>query len=352
MGAGNKVMETLKTKIAGLAGKLWNFAVSPTVFVVLCIFWCIDLGAGSILAYQRDPKFWMKMDSVPFNVWMKRMAPAELPHSLWVYIFVVLTLLVALSLVLCTIGWFMSRRRRKRTMAEVLLHLGFFLVFAGFVVGSAYGERVQNIVAGAGQEVDVAELGVKLKLLKVSINRDGEGRDLETVSDLELLDGTGALLKSYPARLNHPLIHGATVVYPMGGEERTDRVNLEIEGAGGMELALGAAAALPGGREIMVKGVLERGQRYNRWSGPGAFVVVREPGGGQTGDYLGEHPMFRERRLGSLNVRWAGSKTGQYALLNVHRDPGVQLVIAGAVLLTIGTLWALFVYLARGDSNP
>lgn len=340
------------TKTARVMAKLWNLAVSPTVFVVLCIFWCIDLGVGSILAYQRDPKFWMKMDSVPFNMWLKKMAPAEFPHSLWVYIFVGLTLLMVLSLVLCTIGWFMQRRKRKRTMAEVLLHLGFFLVFAGFAVGSAYGERVQNIVAGAGAEVDVSELGVKLKLSGVRTNRDAEGNDLETISDIELLDSGGNVLKSHPARLNHPLIHGATVVYPMGGEERTDRVSFVVEGTGKIELAPGAAATISGGREIMVKGVLERGQRYNRWSGPGAFVIIREPGGGQVGDYIGEHPMFSQRRFGNLMVAWAGAVTGQYAVLNVHHDPGVQLVFAGAVLLTLGTLWALFVYLARGDTTP
>ena len=50
------------------AARVWNTLTSPVTFVVLCFLWCLDLGLGSIAAYYYDPKFWMKMDSYPFNV--------------------------------------------------------------------------------------------------------------------------------------------------------------------------------------------------------------------------------------------------------------------------------------------
>ena len=339
-------------KKSGPLARLWNFSVHPTVFVCLCMLWSLDLGIGSVLAYNRDPKFWVGMDSVPFNVWLSRMAPAELPLSVWVYILAYLTVLVALSLVLCTVGWFLQRKKRRRTMAEVLLHLGFMLVFTGFVVGSAYGERVQNVVVESGRTAEVESMGIKLKLGGVRINRDSSGQELETVSEIELQDLAGNTIEKGSARLNHPLVSGSTVVYPEGGEERTINVSLDVSGAGRVTLGPGADARLPDGRSLSIKGILETGQVADRWVGPGAFVVLMSPGGAeQAGDFIGSEGIFRAKRIGNLNVSWAGRASGQAAVFNIHRDPGIRMVLLGAVFLTLGTFWALAVYLLRGQEG-
>lgn len=335
-------------KSTAIASRLWALAVSPTVFVVLACLWCLDLGIGSIMAFRRDPQFWMKMDSVPFNIWLDRFAPGEMPHSLWVYILVVLTWLVMISLAACAVGWFVHRRARKRTMAEALLHFGFMLVFIGFLVGSGWGERSQGIVVAAGETADVPGLSLKLKLGSVEVRRDAEGNELETVSGVTVTDQSGSVLASGTARLNHPLIHGSTVVYPEGGQTVTAGGTVDVEGVGRVTVKAGDGSALPDGRVLRVRGILEEGQRYGRYIGPGAFITVGDASGKeQAGSFYGDLPLFREAPLGGLKVSWVAPVKSAVARFNVHRDPGVQFVLVGALLLTLGTFWALGAYLRR-----
>lgn len=341
-----------KPKKPGILAQLWNLAVSPVVFVVLACLWCLDLGIGSILAFKRDPQFWMKMDSVPFNVWLDKFAPSEMPHSLWVYILVVLTWLVMLSLAACAVGWFVHRRARKRTLAEALLHLGFGLVFIGFLVGGGWGDRVQGIALSPGESADLPSLGLKLTLDSVEIQRDEEKTALDTISNVTVTDGAGALLAKGSARLNHPLIHGTTVVYPEGGDTRTVGGEIEIEGVGRVQVKNNATARLPDGSVLRVRGSLEDGQRYSRYVGPGVFITIGdERGNERAGTFFGSHPMFQTGGLEALRVSFIRPVTATMARFNVHRDPGVQFVLLGAVLLTLGTFWALGVYLKRGDTR-
>jgi hypothetical protein len=37
-----------------------------------------------------------------------------------------------------------------------------------------------------------------------------------------------------------------------------------------------------------------------------------------------------------------------FAVYDVHRDPGVWLVMVGALLITLGTVWAFVLYLREG----
>ncbi len=66
------------TDSRGLAGKaltgLWRLAVSPVTFVILALLWCLDLGAGSLLAYRR-PDLFGSLDAYPFAVWLEQEAP-------------------------------------------------------------------------------------------------------------------------------------------------------------------------------------------------------------------------------------------------------------------------------------
>lgn len=332
-----------------MLSKIWNVLVSPVVFVVVCLFWCLDLGVGSIMAFRKDPDFWMKMDSVPLSYWLHQIGPKEMPGSAWVYILVALTWIMAFSLLLCSIGWFVSRKARRRTMAEALLHFGFMLVFAGFVIGSGWGARAQNIVVRKGDTVKVEEVGIALKLNGVKVVKDQTGRPLETVSELDLLDSGGGLIKSGSARINHPLIHGSTVVYPQGGEERLVGVRISLAGLESVAVSEGRPAPLPDGRELRVRGVLQEGQTYARWAGPGAFVTLASPGGPDlAGAFFGENPLFQEGRLGNMDAKFGGQVVEAVAGFNVHRDPGVQLVLIGALILTLGTFWAMGAYIRRG----
>lgn len=249
------------------ARALWRTAVNPVTFVMICLLWCLDLGLGSLLAYER-PDIFGSMDAYPFARWLREVGRRALPWSAWVYALAALTWAMTASLALCTANWFWKRRRNLKSLGEVLVHLGFLLVFAGFVIEAVAGTRVHGVVVGAGRDVEVAPLGLTLRLERVDLVTSPQGEVLDAVSTLSLLE-SGRLLAAGTSRLNHPLIAGATVVYPRGTEE------------------------------------------------------VRT-------------------RFGTVLV-------GRY---DVHHDPGVWLVLAGAALLFAGTVWAFGRYLATPRLAP
>jgi cytochrome c biogenesis factor len=245
---------------------VWRTAVHPVTFVVLCLLWCLDLGLGSLLAYER-PDIFGSMDAYPFALWLREVGRRALPWSAWVYLLAALTWAMTASLALCTVNWFWRRRSSLRALGEVLVHLGFLLVFGGFVVEATLGTRVHGLVIAEGGSAPVAALGLTLRLERIELVTSPTGEVLDSVSHLAV--GRGEAWVRGTTRLNHPLIDGATVVYPRGTQEMPSR---------------------------------------------------------------------RGRAL-----------VGRY---DVHRDPGVRFVLAGAVLLFAGTLWAFATYLAAPRLAP
>jgi hypothetical protein len=334
---------------------IWRVAISPVTFVVLTILWCLDLGAGSIAAYFNDPQFWIKMDSYPFNLWLEQVAPGTFPLSLWIYILVALSYLMIISLLLCTINWFLHRRKRLRGLGEFLVHLGFLLIFAGFVLGSALGTRSQVRIP-RGESVTVPGMGISLKLENLAVVRSPEGRPLDTISSVKIFrDGTE--VSTGKVRTNHPLIWGNTVVYPpedygagiVGGV-------LGASGAGAVRLVLGQAASLGNDRVLEIGGILQRGERRGNVLGPGLLVVIKDLGGRVMGSaYLSPAPGMNDSANIAGNRLTLGQLTeSTYGLFRVHRDPGIWLVITGSVILFLGTFWALAGYLGivPGAAKP
>jgi len=334
---------------------IWRVATSPVTFVVLTILWCVDLAAGSIAAYFNDPQFWIKMDSYPFNLWLEQVAPKTFPLSLWIYILVVLSYLMIISLLLCTVNWFLRRRKRLKGLGEFLVHLGFLMVFAGFVLGSALGTRSQVRVP-QGQTASVPGMGIDLKLESLSVVRSPEGRPLDTLSSVGLFRD-GIQIAAGKVRTNHPLIWEKTVVYPpedygagvVGGV-------LGASGAGAVRLISGQAVSLADGRFLEIGGILQRGERRGNVFGPGLLVVMKDKGGRSMGSaYLSPAPGMPDRAdIAGTRLTLGQLTESTYGLFRVHRDPGVWLVIYGSIILFLGTIWALAGYLGivPGAAKP
>ena len=251
-----------------ITGLIWRLSISPVCFVVIALLWCLDLGTGSIYAYLR-PDLFGSLDGYPLTAWLRIEGPRAWPASLWVHLLVVLSWLMVASLLLCTLNWFLYRRKRLSGMGEVLVHLGFLLVFGGYVIGAVLGSRTIGIrmpLTGGSFRIPALQATLVLKEIKPIRGRHGEIQGDESV--LELITPAGRTVSS-GVRLNHPLIAGSTVVYPRGVQQET---------AGDPPVPFG--------------------------------------------------PFF--------------------AVYDVHRDPGVWLVIAGAGLITVGTVWAFCLYLYQG----
>jgi hypothetical protein len=197
------------------AAWLWRVATSPVTFVALALLWCLDLGVGSLFAYN-EPRVFGSLDAYPFGQWLDLVGRKALPDSLWVYLLVSLSWLMVFSLLLCTGNWFFRRRKRMRGVGEVLIHLGFLLIFAGFVIGSATGTRVQGINIPEGKTAELPQLGLALRLDKLDPVVTPDGQLADTRSQLSILAPAGAgpvVLASGLSRTNHPVIWGPTVVY-------------------------------------------------------------------------------------------------------------------------------------------
>lgn len=338
-----------------LAAAAWDVLTHPVTFVVLTILWVIDLGAGSIAAYFNDPRFWVKMDSYTFADWMRRVAPATFPSSLWVYILVVLSYLMVLSLLLCTVNWLIRRRRKLRGVAEFLVHLGFLLVFTGFVLGSMLGSRAQLTLAEGGRSV-IPGTGMELSLEDLQVVTAESGRPVDTVSALALFEGSRRV-GAGTARTNHPYIPfflGSTVIYP------PDDYRVWVEGgvvemAGGQKarVVTGRSTRLPSGGYLTIGGVLQSGQRRGSAMGPG-FLLRQHGQGGRMIDsvFMSAAPgMGAGAELGGVPVRLLQLVDSAAGVYRVHHDPGVWLVILGAVVLALGSLWALVVFFRSGAGH-
>jgi hypothetical protein len=313
--------------------------------VVLTILWVIDLGAGSIAAYFNDPKFWVKMDSYTFAEWMRQVAPKTYPMSLWVYILVALSYLMVISLLLCTINWLWKRRRKLKGMAEFLIHLGFLLIFTGFVLGSMYGSRVQLQISEGGR-AQVPGMGITLELEDLEVVTGPSGRPVDTYSTMSLYRGEEQVADGL-ARTNSPIIWRSTVIYPPDDYRVwIDGGVVEVGGAEMAQVLSGRRTPLKDGSYLSIGGVLQHGQRRGQVTGPGFLIRLHAGGGSILGSaFLSTAPGMRGvSELGGVPVRlmeFVESATGLY---RVHYDPGVWLVLLGTLILALGSIWALVAY--------
>jgi len=322
---------------------LWRLAVNPVTFVVICLLWCLDLGLGSLLAYQR-PDMFGTMDAYPFAVWLREIGRRALPWSAWVYLLAALTWVMTASLALCTVNWFRRRRGSVRGLGEVLVHLGFLLIFSGFVVEAVLGTRVHGVLVGPGDEVPIPPLGLSLRLERIDFTTSPAGEVLDTVSALVVK--RGARSSSGTSRLNHPLIAGTTVVYPRGFQQAISAVRLRTPG-GTLRLEPGDSAQIPGGRRLVLREVLQPDEERGGMRGPAVSVGLVDSAGRQVQSaVLAPRPGFLQTNLDGFPVALERIEDRLLGRYDVHRDPGVRFVLLGAVLLFAGTLWAFGTYLA------
>lgn len=329
-----------------LAGSFWRLLVSPSTFVAISLLWCLDLGVGSVTAYFNDPQFSAKMDAYPFKIWLQDIAPHN-SQSTWVYILTGLTFLMVLSLFLCSINWFLKRRKKVRAMGEFLVHLGFLLVFSGFVVGAIWGSRQQGVGIPVNNETYQPEINAVLRLDHLKTLRGRSGHVLDTVSRMTLIDRHGKTTHGV-VRLNHPLIQGAIVIYPRGSFKQIS--SAQLSGPFGRKLLRpGDRLSLNGNKEIILQKILQEGERSGFSLGPGIILLAVDqslPHGRQISrHYL--TPLSEQWCTATIFGRsitltnFGYTEVGNY---DIHKDPGIWLVLAGGLILGIGIVWALVRY--------
>ena len=328
---------------------LWRLSISPVTFVVLSILWCVDLGIGSLYAYWRSDLFGT-LDNYPFTVWLKLEGPRAWPASLWVHALVVLTWLMVASLLLCTINWFLYRRKRLKGLGEVLVHLGFLLIFAGYVAGAIGGSRTQGIILPIGGSARIEGLDATISLKEMQPLLGPGGSVQGTVSALELSHGN-RLVAATGVKINHPLMDGATVVYPRGARQQVEGARIIVNGTQPVILQPNRPITLASGHQLHLARILQADESAGNAKGPGVFITGSAPNGAPLPiSYLSSQEGMDAVAMAGVSLQLAEFAGPILGVFDAHRDPGVWLVIVGALLITLGTVVAFGFYLREGIS--
>ena len=330
---------------------IWQLATTPSTFVVLCLLWCLNLGLGSVNAYMIDPQFSAKMDAYPLQLWLRQAASRNIADSLWVYIFCALSYLMVLSLFLCSINWLLRRRRKLHSLGEFLVHFGFLAIFAGFVIGAIGGERKQGVLVPLNGQAQVGKTNDNIKLLNLQQTHSKDGRVLDTRSSIQLFQN-GVKKTESLVRINHPLIFGPLVIYSRGSTNLISKVFLNIAGQRDIVLNNGESILLPRNNVLTVRSFLQQGERRGNAIGPGTFLDYYKPEkkSHQTIYLTNFVRQYQQVTLQDTKVQLKKFGFQQYGIYDIHRDPGIQFVLWGTIILGIGTIWSLSGYLK--NSKP
>ncbi|HEY6007290.1 MAG TPA: hypothetical protein VIU40_03140, partial [Geobacteraceae bacterium] len=145
-------------------------------------------------------------------------------------------------------------------------------------------------------------------------------------------------------------IAGTTVVYPRGVQQQVTGARLVVPGNVTVDLWAGRPVRLSGGATLELADVLQPEEVRENLQGPGVLVTVRPAGAAPAATvYLStQEGMAAEAAVGGVKLGLTQFLGPFLAVYDVHRDPGVWLVVAGALLIALGTAWAFFGYLREG----
>jgi hypothetical protein len=214
------------------------------------------------------------------------------------------------------------------------------------------GTRVQGILVPQGSTAPVGETGLSLRLDRIDGVQGPGGRVMDTPAAVALLKD-GHEVASGVSRTNHPLLWGPTVVYSRDLRQLLAGLEVEVANAGRVRLTpQQTSATLPGGTHLVLRLLLQDGQAMRGLTGPGAVVGLTDRDGSPLGNaYLA--PQGRtSARVGSVDLRLTDLVVQTAGVFDVHRDPGIWLVLAGGLILGLGTIWALASYLGLLAAAP
>jgi cytochrome c biogenesis protein len=161
----------------------------------------------------------------------------------------------------------------------------------------------------------------------------------------------GRVVQEKTIEVNHPLIQDGIYFYQSSYRIQGGAAVLQFldrDGTprgGGVRVAEGGAIRVPGtDLGIRVLRTFENHQGF----GPAAQVALIKAN--PTRDPVGKpfvvfqnHPQFDARRGGEFVLQLAGLLPGRASTgLQVAKDPGVPLIWAGSILITLGTMMAFF----------
>ncbi|MFQ5465879.1 MAG: cytochrome c biogenesis protein ResB [Thermodesulfobacteriota bacterium] len=337
---------------------LWKIFSSVWLTIVTAGLICIVAAWGSLLTVA-NPRFFGALDRQVLFPWLLTEGVRAPGLTLWIFILVALTALFAVNTVVCTAERLRSIVRLKlpvRTFFPHIVHIGFLVALVGHLASGAWGFRSYGNVLVEGRPAPVPHtegLSVRLEGVETSSAPSGDLEDLRTT--ITLLDGERELLTE-DIRINGPVIYRGVAFYHTGqGATPTglvldvdgERVEAPLEGgfsAGGKSFTFGALwpdfALDPDGRPYSRSADFAN-PHVEVLSGDGSvgYLALSSPGA-STRVRSGDHDFI---------ITLEDYIITPYAVLAIHRDPGIWLIVVGSAVLVAGMVLLLLLRGERGE---
>lgn len=335
--------------------KIWSFFCSTSLTVALAFLICVAAGWGSIVTVKNRP-FFEKVDHEIFLPWLYEHGAEALSLTFWIYILIVLITLFGMNTFVCTVDKLyriVKLGLPKRAFYPQIIHIGFMIALLGHLVSSSMGFRSAENILMEGRPMPVPHtenLMVRLDGLDSEFGPRGPEKVRTTVTLIE----DGNELRSADISINSPVIHKGIAFYHEGQGKVTKGLVLEVGGEQG-EVEFGSAFALGGKRFLMGRlfpdyAVDPSGRAYSRsreYRNPVQVIMAAD---GERGLLNLSRPGLSVE-LSGVTIRLVGYATTDYAVISIHKDPGIWFIIAGSLVLVIGMVLLLFAGAARGEGR-
>ena len=241
------------------------------------------------------------------------------------------------------------------------VHLSVIIIFIGSMIGSLFGYKgfvniteggsISKVISRSEKELD---LGFSLRLEQFSMTKYPNGSPKEFKSILTVLENGKPVPDYTNARVivNDPLTYKGITFYQssygnagsyfftLSGLDGKNPVSLNVAGQ--------ASAKLPDGSSMHVtEATKDVSQFIPELSGPAAQVELHTPDG-KTESFVvyANHPELniqhaQQHGKGPV-LHYKGAEEKMYTGLQVAKDPGVEIVWLGCILMVIGIYAAFF----------
>lgn len=337
--------------------RVWNFFSSIWLTIVLAALICVDAAWGSILAVKH-PEAFRALDRVV-------LVPALIasPNAglfLWIYILIFLIFLFAINTFVCTADRVYAIVKQKspwQAFFPHIVHIGFLVALLGHLAGSVAGFKSYGNILYTGEPTPVPHVeGLSVRLDKFDMKLSARG-EIDALKTRVTLLKNGAEVKNGDIEVNSPLIYRGIAFYhldqgvmPVGlvldfaGEKAAVRFYSSTKLSGGGSIALGAIYP-----DFALDSAGRPQSRSDEYRNPHIEVIYKDAGGTEKRAFLNAARQGNSARLGSKAVTISDFALSQYVVLNISKDPGIWLIIAGSVILTIGMALLLFLRGKRSE---
>lgn len=257
----------------------------------------------------------------------------------------------------------LARKKTAGWLGADIVHTGLLVIIAGGLISGLSGFKAElPLREGQIRQVPRAAFEVRLDKFDTELYPDGNVRDWK--STLTILEG-GAPVRTKAVEVNHPLSHGGFKFYQSsyGRDWENPVIEMLVKKKSDpsfsrlLVLKVGEKAALDGkeGASVSAKRFIpdfvldESKNPRTRSSEPNNPAVLAEIREGEDRVSIGwifarfpEYSRMHGAQESDLSLELKDLSPGHYSVITAAKDPGVNFMWAGSILVMTGLLLAFF----------